>query len=165
MNLKMYRYSQGSNVIGPTQLEKVIEEDEEISKEIQNISVTGTKITKSLVIVPVNNSLLYVLPVYQQQLNEANSIPLLKKVIVAAGNKVTIADNLEEALEKLVSQSATDIKVDNTDTKNDLINTIIEANKNLNESTKANNYEMIGKDITKLQDLIKQLEEMQKKEK
>lgn len=164
MILKIYRYSQGSNVIGPTQLEKVIEEDEEISKEIQNISVTGTKITKGVIIVPINNSLLYVLPVYQQQLNETNSIPLLKKVIVASGNKVTIADNLEESLEKLVSQSATDIKVDNTDTKNDLINTIIEANKNLKESTKANNYEMIGKDITKLQELIDQLTEMQKEE-
>ena len=107
---------------------------------------------------------MYVLPVYQQQLNQTNSIPLLKKVIVASGNKVAIADNLEEALEKIVSQSATDIKVDNTDTKNDLINTIIDANKNLSESTKANNYEMIGKDITKLQELIKQLEEMQKED-
>ena len=164
MELKIYRYTQGSNVIGPTQLEKVIEEDSEISKELDNISVTGTKITKNLVIIPVNNSLLYVLPVYQQQLNEVNSIPLLKKVIVASGSKVAIADNLEKALEKLVSQSATDIKVDNTDTKNDLINTIIDANKNLSESTKANNYEMIGKDITRLQELISQLEEMQKKE-
>ena len=72
--LKIYRYAQGSNVIGPTQLEKVIEEDESISKEIQSISVTGTKITKNLIIVPVNNSLLYVLPVYQQQLNQTNSI-------------------------------------------------------------------------------------------
>ena len=164
MKLTVHRYAQGSNIIGPTQLEKVIEEDENISKEIQNISVTGTKVTKNLIIVPINNSLLYVLPVYQQQLNEANSIPLLKKVIVASGNKVTISDNLENALEKLVSQSATDIKVDNTDTKNDLINTIIDANKNLSESTKANNYEMIGKDITKLQELIKQLEKMQKEE-
>lgn len=164
MNLKVYRYSQGSNVIGSTQLEKVIEEDENISKEIQSITVTGTKITKNLIIVPVNNSLLYVLPVYQQQLNESNSIPLLKKVIVSSGSKVAISDNLENALEKLVSQSATDIKVDNTDTKNDLINTIIDANKNLTDSTKANNYEMIGKDITKLQELIKQLEDMQKKE-
>ena len=126
--------------------------------------MTGTKVTKNLIIVPINNSLLYVLPVYQQQLNQTNSIPLLKKVIVASGNKVAIADNLEEALEKIVSQSATDIKVDNTDTKNDLINTIIDANKNLNESTKASNYEMIGKDITKLQELIKQLEEMQKED-
>lgn len=164
LRLTVNRYSQGSNVIGPTQLEKVIEEDESISKEIQNISVTGTKVTKNLIIVPINNSLLYVLPVYQQQLNQTNSIPLLKKVIVASGNKVAIADNLEEALEKIVSQSATDIKVDNTDTKNDLINTIIDANKNLSESTKANNYEMIGKDITKLQELIKQLEEMQKED-
>ena len=88
----------------------------------------------------------------------------MKKIIVSSGSKVAIADNLELALEKLVSQSATDIKVDNTDTKIDLINTIIDANKNLSESTKANNYEMIGKDITKLQELIKQLEEMQKKE-
>ena len=76
---------------------------------------------------------MYVLPVYQQQLNQTNSIPLLKKVIVASGNKVAIADNLEEALEKIVSQSATDIKVDNTDTKNDLINTIIDANNEGNE--------------------------------
>lgn len=163
-NLKIYRYVQGSNVIGPTQLEKVIEEDNAISKEIASINVTGTKISKNLIIVPINNSLLYILPVYQQQLNETNSIPLLKKIIVSSGSKVAIADNLELALEKLVSQSATDIKVDNTDTKIDLINTIIDANKNLSESTKANNYEMIGKDITKLQELIKQLEEMQKKE-
>ena len=165
LNLKMYRYIQGSNVIGPTQLEKVIEEDEEISKEIENISVTGTKITRNLIIVPLNNSLLYVLPVYQQQLNDSNSIPILKKVIVSSGSKVAISDNLEDSLEKLVSQSATDIKVDNTDTKNDLINTIIDANNNLKESTKANNYEMMGKDISKLQELIKQLEEIQKEDK
>ena len=128
------------------------------------MNVTGTKITKDIIIVPINNSLLYVEPVYQQQLNEKNAIPLLKKIVVASGNKVAVGDNLEEALNKLVSQSATNIKVENTDTKNDLINTIIESNNNLKDSTKANNYEMIGKDIDKLQGLIDQLEEMQQKE-
>ena len=108
---------------------------------------------------------MYVEPVYQQQLNEKNAIPLLKKVIVASGNKVAVGNNLKEALENLVSQSATNIKVDNTDTTNDLINTIIDANKNLKESTKANNYEMIGKDINKIQQLIDQLEQMQEKNK
>ena len=48
---------------------------------------------------------------------------------------------------------------------NDLINTIIEANKNLQDSTKANNYEMVGKDISKLQQLIEQLEKMQEENK
>lgn len=165
LNLTLYRYAQGSNVIGPKQLEKVIEEDENISKEIEAVNVTGTKVTKNIIVVPVNNSLLYVEPVYQQQLNEKNAIPLLKKVIVASGNKVAVGNNLKEALENLVSQSATNIKVDNTDTTNDLINTIIDANKNLKESTKANNYEMIGKDINKIQQLINQLEQMQEKNK
>ena len=165
MNLTLYRYEQGSNVIGPKQLEKVIEENEDISNEIKSVNVTGTKITKDIIIVPINNSLLYVEPVYQQQLNEKNAIPLLKKIVVASGNKVAVGDNLEAALNKLVSQSATNIKVENTDTKNDLINTIIESNNNLKDSTKANNYEMIGKDIDKLQGLIDQLEEMQQKEK
>lgn len=163
-NLKLYNYAQGSNIVGPLQLDKEIEQDETISKEIQSISVTGTKITKSVLIVPINNTILYVEPIYQQQLNEENAIPILKKVIVASGNKVAIGNNLQQALENLVSQYAVNIKVENTDTINDLISTIIEANKDLNESTKSGNLEMIGKDITKLQNLINQLENMKNNE-
>ena len=85
--------------------------------------------------------------------------------VLIVEDDVNINGLLKEALENLVSQSATNIKVDNTDTTNDLINTIIDANKNLKESTKANNYEMIGKDINKIQQLIDQLEQMQEKNK
>lgn len=162
LNLKLYKYSSGSNILGPQQLDKEIEQDETISAELESVNVTGTKITKSIIIVPINNSLLYVEPIYQQQLNEKNAIPLLKKVVVASGNKVAIGNNIEEALENLVSQSAVNIKVENTDTLEDLINTIIEANNNLKDSTKSQNFEMMGKDITKLQELIDQLEEQEK---
>lgn len=164
-NLVLYKYSQGSNVIGPKQLEKVIEQDTAIQKEIESVNVTGTKVTKKLLIVPVNNSLLYVEPVYQQQLNEKNAVPLLKKVIVASGNKVTIGDNLEEALQKLVSQSATSITVENTDTLEDMIDTLIQANQDLKDSSKASDYEMMGKDIKKLQELIDQLGKLQEENK
>lgn len=162
LNLKLYKYISGSNVIGPEQLDKEIEQDETISKQINSVNVTGTKITKDLIIVPINNSLLYVEPIYQQQLNEKDAIPLLKKVIVASGNKVAIGNNLEEALNNLVSQSAVNIKVENTDTLDDLINTIIDANNNLKESTASQDFEMIGKDITRLQELIDELEEQEK---
>lgn len=161
MNLTLYKYTQGSNVLGPKQLEKVIEQDTAISKEIEAVNVTGTKIIKNLIVVPVNNTLLYIEPVYQQQLNEKNAIPLLKKVIVASGDKVTIGNNLEEALKKLVSESASNITVDNTDTIDDLLNTLIKANKNLKDSSKTNDYEMMGKDIKKIQDLIDQLQKAQ----
>lgn len=165
LNLKLYKYASGTNVLGPSQLDREIEQDETISQEIQSVNVTGTKITKSIVIVPINNSLLYVEPIYQQQLNEKNAIPLLKKVLVASGNKVAIGDNLEEALKNLVSQSAVNIKVENTDTLDDLINTIIEANNNLKDSTASQDFEMIGKDITKLQSLIDQLEKQKDSDK
>jgi len=163
MRLKLYKYSSGSNVLGPRQLDKEIEENETISKEIESINVTGTKITKNIIIVPINNSLLYVEPIYQTQLNEKNTIPLLKKVVVAFGNKAAIGDNINEALTNLVSQSAVDITIENTDTIEDLINSIIEANQNLKDSTATQNFEMIGKDITKLQELIDMLEKEEKK--
>lgn len=164
ISLKLYKYAAGSNVLGPQQLDKEIEQDETISKELQSVNVTGTKISKNIIIIPINNSLLYVEPIYQQQLNEANSIPLLKKVIVASGNKVAIGDSIKDALNNLVSQSAVNIKVENTDTLEDLVNAIIEANTNLKDSTKSQNFEMIGKDITKLQELIDKLEKQQASE-
>lgn len=162
LNFKLYKYASGSNIIGPEQLDREIEQDETISAQLQSVIVTGTKITKNLIIVPIDNSLLYVESIYQQQLNAKNAIPLLKKVIVASGNKVAIGDNLEDALNNLVSQSAVNIKIENTDTLDDLIDTIIEANNNLKESTSSQDFEMIGKDITKLQELINQLEKQNK---
>lgn len=162
LNLQLFQYVSGSNVLGPKQLDKEIEEDETIASELESINVTGTKITKNIIIVPINESLLYVEPVYQQQLNDKNAIPLLKKVVVASGNKVAIGNNIEEALKNLVSQSAVAIKVESNDTLENLINAIIQANQNLKDSTKSQNFEMIGKDITKLQDLIEQLEAEEK---
>ncbi len=162
--LKIYKYASGSNILGPAQLDKEIEQDEAISKEIQAINVTGTKVIKNIIIIPTNNSLLYIEPIYQQQLNEKISVPLLKKVVVAFGNKLAIGDTLDEALENLVSQTAVEITVESSDTIEGLIEAIIEANKNLIDSSASQDFEMIGKDITKLQSLIKKLEEERSKE-
>ena len=162
--LTLYKYSQDSNVIGPMQLDKQIEEDEAIASELSTINVSGTKITKKMIVVPIENTILYVEPVYQTMLNEKSDIPVLKKVIVASGNKVAIGDNLNLALQKLLSQYAVDIEVENTDDIQGLIEAIIKANNNLTQSNENQNWEMMGKDIQKLQTLINSLEEMENKE-
>ena len=164
--LTMYRFSQDSNILGPLQLNNLLAQDETISKEISTLSVTGTKLIKNMVIVPIDNTLLYVVPIYQQSLNETQSTPVLKKIVVASGTKIAIGDNIHDALDNLLSsQNSVEIEVENTDTIEELINSIIKANNNLNESTKINNWEQVGKDITKLQDLVKQLEVLHEKEK
>ena len=88
------------------QLDTQIEQDEKISKELEGLNVNGTKITKNMIIVPLNDTLIYVEPIYQQYINETNSVPVLKKVIVASGNKLAIGNTLKEALNNLVSQYA-----------------------------------------------------------
>ena len=158
--LSLYRFSADSNILGPMQLDTQIEQDENISKELEALNVNGTRITKNMIIVPIDNTLLYVEPVYQQYLNEENSAPTLKKVIVASGNKLAIGDTLNEALKNLVSQYAVDIQVENTDNSEDLIEAIIKANTNLKESTSNGDLEMVGKDVKKLQELIEKLDKV-----
>ncbi len=161
--LKLYKFSADSNIVGPLQLDKQIEEDEAIAAELELLNTTGTKLTKQMIVVPINNTLLYVEPIYQTMLNESE-VPILKKVVVASGNKVAIGDTLTKALENLLSKYAVDIEVENTDDIEGLMEAIIKANKNLTESNNNNDWEMIGKDIKRLQDLITSLETVKEQE-
>ncbi len=162
--LTIYKYKADDNVLGPMQLDTQLEQDETITKEIESLNVNGTKIIKNMVIVPLNSTLLYVEPIYTQYINEQDALPTLKKVVVASGNKVAIGDNLKQALANLVSQYAVNIEVENTDTIEDLINTIIRANNNLTASNTSNDWEMMGKDVKKLQELIQKLEKLVEEE-
>ena len=161
--LKLYKFSADSNIVGPMQLDKQVEEDEVISSELEALNTTGTKLTKQMVVVPIENTLLYVEPIYQTMLNESE-VPVLKKVVVASGNKVAIGDTLNKALENLLSKYAVDIEVENTEDMKGLIEAIIKANENLTKSNNNNDWEMMGKDIQKLQDLISSLEKVKEKE-
>ena len=163
-NLKIYKYQANSNILGPMQLDTQIEEDETIQKEIESLNVTGIKISKNMIVVPLDNTLLYVEPIYTQYINEKDSLPTLKKVIVASGTKVAIGNNLKDAISNLVSKYAVDLEIENTDTIEDLLETIIKANKNLTNSNGSNDWEMMGKDIKKLQELINKLETLVEEE-
>ncbi|MDE5830658.1 MAG: UPF0182 family protein, partial [Clostridia bacterium] len=144
---------------GPMQLDNLIEQDETISAEISALNVTGTKITKQMIIVPIDKTLLYVVPIYQTSLNETKSVPVLKKVVVASGNMVAIGDDLGKAIKNLLSPNrAVSIEVEDTSTIEGLVEAIIKANNNLTESNDSNDWAQIGRDIKALQTLIKQLE-------
>lgn len=156
--LTLYKFSSGSNVLGPAQLNQQIEQDATISAELESLNKQGSKIIKNMIIVPIEDTLLYVEPIYQVLLNEKSQEQTLAKVIVASGNKVAIGDTIQEAINNLLSKSAVNIEVESTDSEEDLINAIIKANHNLEESSNNSDWEMMGKDIKKMQELISQLE-------
>lgn len=157
--LTLYEFPTDSNVLGPMQIETQINQDETISTDIASLSVSGTKITKNLIAVPINNTILYVESIYQQLLNETTEQkPTLKRVIVASGNKIAIGNNLDEALTNLLSQSAGNIEITNPDNIDDLINEIIKANGNIKNSSSNNDWKLFGEDMQTLTSLIDQLE-------
>lgn len=163
MVLKLYKYSLEDSVLGPMQLDTQISQNESISKEIGSLNVSGTKLTKNIVVVPINNKLVYVESIYQEYINESDSLPKLKKVVIASGNKIAIGEDLKTALSNLLLQGY-DIEVEDPENIDELTESIIKANKNLKQSTANNDYEMMGKDIKKLQSLIDKLEQLKIKE-
>lgn len=158
--LKTYSYDKDSNVIGPMQLDAQVAKDETIAKELETINVAGTKLIKDMIIVPINKTVLYVEPVYLQYVNDEESLPVLKKVIIASGNKVTIGNTFAEAMKNLISQNAVDIELGNSDNIDDLVSAIIKANNNLKTSTQSGDWSQMGKDTGRLQELITRLEEI-----
>ena len=162
--LTLYKFAADSNVAGLTQLNNQIIQDETILSKLETINTTGTKTIKEMMIIPIENTLLYVMPVYQILLNEESQVPVLKKVIVASGNKVTIGDTLDEAVNNLLSEEAIDFDIVDLEDMNAVIDSIIKANQNLKNSSNDSDWEIIGQDINSLQSLIDQLEVLRQEE-
>ena len=155
--LRLKTLTGDTNIIGPAQLDSQILQNEEIQEQIDSLTSSGVKVTKNMIIIPVENTLLYIEPIYQTAINESN-IPAMKKVVVASGNKVAIGDTIEKAIESLLSQSEANIEIENLEDIDGLIDAIIKANNNLTSSLESNSWELIGSDIKKLQELIKEIE-------
>ena len=163
--LDLYKFNGNNSVPGIVNLSNQIEQDTAISAELESLNTAGVKLIKDMKIIPIGDTLLYVEPVYQVNLNEQDAaIPVLKKVIVASGNTVAIGNNLKEALNNLFSDYAVDFEFVDTEDIEDLVDAIIRANKNLSESMDAKDLEMMGKDLNRLENLINQLESVRKKE-
>ena len=90
-----------SNFDGPALSEERIRNDEEVATLQTLLSQRGsTVLFGELLLVPIENSVLYVRPLYVQAEGD-NTVPELERVIVAVGEDVVMADSLQEALEVL----------------------------------------------------------------
>ncbi|HET6444924.1 MAG TPA: UPF0182 family protein [candidate division Zixibacteria bacterium] len=102
--LVVYELPKQELVFGPIQVEARIDQDPEISAQISLWNQRGSKVIRgNLIVIPMNNSFLYVEPLYL--LSEASELPELKRVIVASGDRVAMRETLEEALLALIEMA------------------------------------------------------------
>lgn len=99
--LFVYELPKQELIFGPMQIESRIDQDPTISQQITLWSQRGSQVIRgNLLVIPLNDSFLYVEPLYLQSENSA--LPELKRVIVANGNRIVMRETLGEALTALV---------------------------------------------------------------
>jgi len=98
--LLLYTFSKGTQVPGPMQVESQIDQNPEISAQLSLWGQGGsTLIRGNLLVYPLEDSLLYVEPLYME--STQNKFPQLKRVFVYYKDRIVMAESLSLALDEL----------------------------------------------------------------
>ncbi len=171
--LVVYKLPKQVSVYGPMQIESKIDQHTEISKEFSLWASQGSSYIRGNVLsIPIENSLIYVEPIYLQAANE-NSLPEVKRVIVVFGDRIAYRNTLKEALEELFGETEVpgpvtppgeedqtpggQVGVTNID---ELIILANEAFQRSEEAQKSGDWASYGRYLNELQNYLEQLESL-----
>ncbi|BAZ46535.1 hypothetical protein NIES4102_35710 [Chondrocystis sp. NIES-4102] len=98
--LLLYKFPKQRLIFGLNQIEALINQDPVISQQISLWNRQGSRaIQGNLLIIPIEQSLLYVEPLYIEA--EENSVPTLARVIIVYQNQIVMAETLNEAIKAI----------------------------------------------------------------
>jgi hypothetical protein len=102
---KVYRFPADTTIFGPAQIEAQIDQDPVISAQISLWNQSGSTVIRgSLIVVPLDNALIYLQPIYLQSTGSA--FPGFKRIVVASPRQVVWSDTLGGALNLLLAAEA-----------------------------------------------------------
>ena len=112
--LVLYQLPKSKIIYGPRQIEAQIDQNTEISKEFSLWDSAGSNYSRgNMFVIPIEDSLLYVEPVYLEAKN--SSIPEVKRVIVAYKDQIAYEPTLAEALNFLFGEGSAEESPGSTD--------------------------------------------------
>ena len=170
--LVLYQFPKSKTIYGPEQVEAQIDQNTEISKEFSLWNSSGTKYRRgNMFIIPINTSILYVEPVYLEATN--SSIPEVKRIIVAYGDRIAYEQTLAECLVSLfgdeaaggvdsaggsvVEDETVQTKPDGDLTQAELIQKAVDAFNNADAAMKSGDWAAYGKYLDELEDALNKL--------
>lgn len=105
--LVTYRFPRQVTVFGPQQVEARIDQDPEISSQFTLLSQAGSRVIRgNLLVIPVEETVMYVQPVYLQATASGGAPTELQFVIVATSTQVEMRPTLEDALQAISEATA-----------------------------------------------------------
>jgi uncharacterized protein len=103
--LVVYQFPKDKLVYGPFQIEALINQNTEISQQISLWNQMGSRVIRgNLLVVPIENSILYVTPLYLRA--QSGQMPELQRVIAIYGDHVVMEQTLAQALAALFKAPA-----------------------------------------------------------
>lgn len=171
-DLLVYTFPKQNLAYGPMQIEQRIDQDTTISPQLTLLGQQGSAIMRgNMLTIPINDSVLYVEPVYIGASGGERSLPELKKVIVSYGNRIYMGDSLGEALNNMFGDDEdsgndeNDDIIDNGDGNNEITGdtaTLIKRAKDLfnnaQEAQRNGNWSQYGEYINQLEEVLNQLD-------
>jgi uncharacterized membrane protein (UPF0182 family) len=107
----VYTFPRDRLVFGPRQIDARIDQDAYISQQLTLWGQHGSDVIRgSLLIIPLEDSLIYVQPLYLVA-TDKGGLPELRRVIVAYGNDVVMEETLEAAIQRLFSGTLPSMKM------------------------------------------------------
>ena len=101
--LEVYEFPKQKIVYGPRQIIARINQDQVISPQITLWNQQGSQVIQgTLLVIPVEEALLYVRPLYLRA--SGGKIPELNRVIVAYRDQIVMADSLDAALDQIFAE-------------------------------------------------------------
>jgi uncharacterized protein len=99
--LLAYHFPKQKLVFGPRQIDARIDQDPVISQQLSLWNQRGSTVIRgSLLAIPIDQSLIYVQPLYLAA-SEQGALPELRRVIVAYGNQIAMEPTLEQSLARI----------------------------------------------------------------
>lgn len=112
--LVLYKFPPEKTIYSPYLFKQSLNQDTTISQELSLWNKDGSKVQfGDTMIVPINNSLLYIEPVYLRASGK-DSIPEMKRVIVSYGDKILLSQNIDTAITDMFGNSDDDNNKSNT---------------------------------------------------
>ena len=156
-----YRMPQGSLVEGTGQVGNRIDQDDEISQQFTLWRGQGSSVVLGdMLVVPVDESVLYVQPVYLEA--ESGGLPEFRRVVVVHGDDIEWDDTLEGALAKIFGSDDRPAPapedreegVDETDEQVPLSSAVIELLSRASDAFEGANEALVKGDLAEYQRLI-----------
>lgn len=169
--LVLYKMPKSKLVYGPMQIEAQINQHPTISQDFTLWDNAGSQYSRgNMFIVPIEDSFLYVEPIYLEA--EDGSLPEVKKVIVAYGDRIAYENTLAESLNSLfgegsntpsegsdeIDDTTNQATTDDTPSSADLIQAASDAYDAAVAAQKEGDWTKYGEELDKLEEALNQLD-------